>query len=141
VRRAGVSSFGQGGTNAHVIVEQPPEPDPRSDSGRPVLLPFSAATPDALATLVAATRAHLERGPGVRLADVGHTLSVGRRRFAHRTAVVADDVSGAIAALARWTPETVAAEGVPPASGRRIPLPTYPFQRRRHWIDRTGGMS
>jgi acyl transferase domain-containing protein len=135
VRRAGVSSFGQGGTNAHLIVEQPPAPRARAPHNGAVLLPFSAATPEALAALVAATRAHLERHPGVHLADVGHTLSVGRRPLAYRTAVVANDVRGAIAALARWTPNTVAPVASPPASGRRIPLPTYPFQRRRHWID------
>ena len=139
VRRAGVSSFGQGGTNAHVIVEQPPDPGPRPRQDGPVTLPFSAATPEALATLIAATRVHLERHPDLDLVDVGHTLAVGRRTLAHRTVVVADDVPGAIAALARWTPETVAPEVSPPvsppASGRRIPLPTYPFQRRRQWID------
>jgi acyl transferase domain-containing protein len=135
VRRAGVSSFGQGGTNAHVIVEQPPEPEPRAVHSGPVLLPFSAASPAALAALVAATRVHLERNPDVNLADVGYTLSVGRRRFPHRTAVLADDVPDAIAALARWTPGTAAPDGTPPSTGRRIPLPTHPFQRSRQWIE------
>jgi acyl transferase domain-containing protein len=138
VRRAGVSSFGQGGTNAHVIVEQPPASVAPPASAGPVVLPFSAATPDALAALVGATRDHLERHPHLRLADVGHTLTVGRRRLEHRTAVVADDLRGAVAALAGRSPGTPPVESSRPAPGRRIPLPTYPFQRRRHWIDRDG---
>ncbi len=135
VRRAGVSSFGQGGTNAHVIVEQPPASGTPPPSTGPVVLPLSAATPDALAALVEAMRDHLERHPDLRLADVGHTLTVGRRELEHRTAVVADDVPGAVAALAAWSPGSPSLESPRPASGRRIPLPTYPFQRRRHWID------
>jgi phthiocerol/phenolphthiocerol synthesis type-I polyketide synthase E len=140
VRRAGVSSFGQGGTNAHVVVEQPPAVAASPEHDGPVALPLSAATPEALSALVDATRDHLERHPEVRLADVGHTLTVGRHRFEHRTSVVADDVPGAIAALAAWTPGTSTVEPSGPTSGRRIPLPTYPFQRRRHWIDRAGGL-
>lgn len=92
-RRAGVSSFGIGGTNAHVIVEQPPprlpadeaEPDHAGDR----LLLLSAASPEALGRT---TRRLADRLPeelaAVSLTDVAHTLATGRPRLPYRTAVV-----------------------------------------------------
>ncbi|MGK5631062.1 type I polyketide synthase, partial [Streptomyces sp. URMC 123] len=98
-RRAGVSSFSVGGTNAHVVVEEPPVEEPPAPA-RPVqLLVLSARTDTALqhagAALARALRA--EDGPG--LADAAHTLRTGRRRFAHRMALVCRDRAEAVAAL------------------------------------------
>ncbi|MEV4492924.1 SDR family NAD(P)-dependent oxidoreductase [Micromonospora coxensis] len=101
-RRAGVSSFGIGGTNAHVVLEEAPAAH-RERRVRPAhLLPVSAKTAGALETAVRRLAEHLEsatdRGPE-HLADVAHTLRVGRRQYPHRTAVVATDLADAVAAL------------------------------------------
>ncbi|MEU7575265.1 SDR family NAD(P)-dependent oxidoreductase [Micromonospora sp. NPDC049240] len=102
-RRAGVSSFGIGGTNAHVVLEEAPAAYRAERRVRPAhLLQVSAKTPTALDTAVRDLADHLERatagGPDL-LADVAHTLRVGRQRYAHRAAVVAGDPQTAAAAL------------------------------------------
>ncbi|ABX06597.1 Beta-ketoacyl synthase [Herpetosiphon aurantiacus DSM 785] len=98
-RRAGVNSLGVGGTNAHVIVEEAPQVGP-SGPGRAVeLLVLSARTPSALETMTVNLTAYLEGQPTVNLADVAHTLQVGRRVFEHRRVVVARDATSAAALL------------------------------------------
>lgn len=104
-RRAGVSSFAVGGTNAHVVIEQPPARAPRSRSTGPYLLTYSAADKVALDELTARLRAHLSAHPDEDLADVAYTLQVSRGRFALRRAVVCRDHQDAVAALGdpgRW---------------------------------------
>ncbi|MFI6290881.1 SDR family NAD(P)-dependent oxidoreductase [Nonomuraea sp. NPDC050790] len=99
-RRAGVSSFGIGGTNAHVLVEQaPPAPLPTAQPRPAHLLLLSARTPSALDAAVNRLAGHLKSGRDSDLADVAHTLRTGRRRYAHRAAVVATDTADAITAL------------------------------------------
>ncbi|HEX8904592.1 MAG TPA: type I polyketide synthase, partial [Longimicrobiaceae bacterium] len=88
-RRAGVSSLGIGGTNAHVVLEQAPEPAPRPPARDWQLLPLSARTPAALEAATDRLAAHLRAHPEQPLADVAWTLQAGRRAFPHRRAVVA----------------------------------------------------
>jgi acyl transferase domain-containing protein len=98
--RAGVSSFGLGGTNAHVVVEEAPRresSDSQCHSWQ--LLPLSAKTPEALARLKSDLAQHLRNHVNAPLADVAHTLQVGRRAFAVRAAVVCRDRDEAIALL------------------------------------------
>jgi amino acid adenylation domain-containing protein len=103
---AGVSSFGIGGTNAHVVVEEPPlrVPDP-APADRARVLPLSAATATALAAARARLADHLRAHPGERLADVAFTLQHGRKTLPHRHFAVATTVAEAVAALDGAAPE------------------------------------
>jgi acyl transferase domain-containing protein/acyl carrier protein len=98
-RRAGVNSVGTGGTNAHVIIEEPPVQQPSSASRSSQLLLLSARTSSALETATANLYEYLDRHPETNLADVAFTLQVGRKRFAHRRAVVCSGHGDAMAAL------------------------------------------
>ncbi|MBF6548185.1 type I polyketide synthase [Nocardia brasiliensis] len=110
VRRAGVSAFGIGGTNAHVIVEQPPEPAAVAAAGGPRALLISARTPQDADRAAARLAAHLD-DTDVELAAVAHTLAHRRRRFPHRRMVVASTTAQAATALRK------------PAAGEAVPAP------------------
>jgi acyl transferase domain-containing protein len=90
-RRAGVSSFGMGGTNVHVIVEQPPavdaELEPPSEPDWEVLV-TSGKSADALSGQRRRLAEHLRREPAQPLSDVAFTLQTGRGQFEHRAAAV-----------------------------------------------------
>ncbi|WP_406003970.1 SDR family NAD(P)-dependent oxidoreductase [Streptomyces sp. NBC_00987] len=97
-RRAGVSSFGFGGTNAHVVLEEhlPDEADAGAldDSLRgPELLPLSAKTPDRLRAVAVNLHTHLREHPSQALADIAHTLRVGRDPMPARVAFAVQDRS------------------------------------------------
>ncbi|MBR7833506.1 SDR family NAD(P)-dependent oxidoreductase [Actinospica durhamensis] len=106
VRRiAGLNSLGMGGTNVHVVVEQPPvRPAPAAaDAGtrrRYQVLPVSARRAEAADEAVRRLAEHLEaRSEQLRLADVAFTLQVGRKTFEHRRVAVADGIGSAVAVL------------------------------------------
>jgi acyl transferase domain-containing protein len=106
-----VSSFGMSGTNAHMIVQGPPEvsdPSPSTVSPAPYLVTLSATTEAALADLAARYRDHLSSG-GAGLADLGYTSQVGRTHFRYRKAMVLNDTNEATERLGKLaTSRTVA---------------------------------
>ena len=83
-RRAGVSSFGIGGTNAHVVLEEPPPAGISGQSREHQLLVISARTGSGLETATANLARHLQERPELNLAGAAFTLRAGRKAFAHR---------------------------------------------------------
>jgi acyl transferase domain-containing protein len=98
-RRAGVSSFGIGGTNAHAVLEEAPEPREPGPSRSKQLLLLSARTAPALDQATRNLKRHLEEDRATNLADVAFTLKTGRRTFKHRRMLVCSDRDDAIKAL------------------------------------------
>ncbi|MEU7282894.1 type I polyketide synthase [Streptomyces sp. NPDC045431] len=102
-RRAAVSSFGISGTNAHVILEQAPEPAPDVQRERaplpavPCLL--SASGEPALREQAARLYRHLSAAPGADLTDVGFSLATTRARLPHRAVLVAEGRDGLLDGL------------------------------------------
>ncbi|MDQ2979183.1 MAG: type I polyketide synthase, partial [Acidobacteriota bacterium] len=127
-RRAGVSAFGVGGTNAHVILEEPPAVEaPASRSCE--LLVISAKTAAALEAATANLARHLVDRPETDLANLASTLQAGRKHFSHRRAVVCTDVAHAVSSLTgparREAPEVV--------DRRRVPVTfLFPGQGSQH---------
>nr|BFE59146.1 hypothetical protein GCM10020063_036720 [Dactylosporangium thailandense] len=129
-RRAGVSSFGISGTNAHVIIEHVPAPEPpeqpaaEPEAGTPVPWTLSARTPDGLAAQARRLHARLGTEPGLHPRDVAHTL-LGRAALEHRATIVGGDLMAGLASLADGTPSAAVALGraEPPARGAVFVFP------------------
>ena len=113
-RRAGVSSFGIGGTNAHVVLEEAPPAEPSGASREWQILVLSARTPAALDALAGELAAALRDRPEPPLADVAHTLRVGRKALPHRRLLVCREREEAAAALATSDPERIVNGAVEP---------------------------
>jgi acyl transferase domain-containing protein/D-arabinose 1-dehydrogenase-like Zn-dependent alcohol dehydrogenase/acyl carrier protein/thioesterase domain-containing protein len=118
-RRAGVSSFGISGTNAHVILEQAPAPDPvESTVDAPVAWVVTARTERAL-------RDQAERLVGTDSSPVAtaRALALTRTRFDHRAVVIGADraaLSAGLRALAQDRPAANVVTGVVGAPRKRV---------------------
>ena len=97
----GVSSFGFGGTNAHVVLTDPPRfPAAPARQEPPLqLLCLSARSPQALDQLVAAYAALLRAEPDLGLNDLCASTHLGRSAFPHRWLAVAADAQELLAQL------------------------------------------
>jgi polyketide synthase 12 len=122
-RRAGVSSFGISGTNAHVILEEAPEPatqsrrapvDDLADSLKAVPWVISAKSERALRAQTDNLKVFVNADPGLRLADIGLSLT-HRAELEHRAVVLGEDrevLLEALGALAGGRPSSSIVEGV-----------------------------
>lgn len=115
--RAGVSAFGAGGTNAHIVLEEPPTEEALSEMSKslgsqmhdavdkhiaeriPKLITLSARTESALRKQALNLLEHLQANSGLNIADVAYTLNTGRKSFPLRKMFVCSDTSDAIRIL------------------------------------------
>jgi len=106
-RRAAVNSLGVGGTNAHVILEEAPVREASSASRPHQLLMLTARTQNALEQATDNLVEHLKEHPEMNLADIAHTLRVGRKLFSQQRIVVCSDHDDAIETLEKRDPKRV----------------------------------
>ncbi|MGW1965202.1 type I polyketide synthase [Streptomyces sp. NPDC001935] len=126
-RRAGVSSIGMGGTNAHIVLEQPPAPRtrPPADTGGTtaaivtdtVPLVLSARSQQALEQQAARLRDLLSADPSLPAAGIGHSLVTTRSLFEHRAVVLAQNRDETLAGLEAVAAGTAGARTVRGTAG------------------------
>ncbi|OBG69209.1 type I polyketide synthase [Mycobacterium sp. E3305] len=127
VQRAGVSSFGISGTNAHVIIEAVPAPEPLTDRPKPATVPWalSAKSLSALRSQAARLAGHLRGHDEIDVADVAWSLA-GRATFEHRAVVVGADRDRLLAGLDELTasdiqdPAGSVIQGSAPPAGKNV---------------------
>ncbi|MFI1711820.1 beta-ketoacyl synthase N-terminal-like domain-containing protein, partial [Streptomyces griseoruber] len=141
-RRAAVSSFGISGTNAHVIVEEAPAPEPLDSAGRaeqahpdadsaagpkqptgdhPLPWVISARSRAALHAQAARLLAHLDDRPHPDPAGIGRALVTTRSTFEHRAVLsgrTLDDLRTGLTALAAGEPHPHTVTGTVRPGGR-----------------------
>ncbi|WP_394849915.1 acyltransferase domain-containing protein [Pendulispora brunnea] len=133
---AGVSAFGQSGTNAHVVVSEPP-PETTAEPGKPEaanpperVLVLSAKTPKALRNAARAVSEWLGMGPTPPATedDIGYTAALRRTHHDHRLAVLGRDAGewrDVLAAYAGGRTSAGAISGV--VNGGRSPRIVFVF--------------
>ncbi|MFD8700711.1 type I polyketide synthase [Kitasatospora purpeofusca] len=134
-RRAGLTARGLGGNNAHIVLEQPPAPLPRTGAEDHQLLVLSAHTPAALDELTARVAGRLADRPELELRDVAWTLQVGRRLHGYRRFAVVRDRQDALRVLGGGAPERLV-DGDHARDGRAVALlapRTADAGLVRHW--------
>ncbi|WP_051341808.1 type I polyketide synthase [Pseudonocardia spinosispora] len=146
-RRAGVSSFGISGTNAHVIVEEPPAAAPASTPkpdgaeatdaevgasatetpavlrGGPVALLVSGQSADGLRAQASRLAAHLTARTALTPVDVAWSLATTRPALEHRAVVIGtdrDELVTSVSSLATATPSASVVTGVAELSRRVV---------------------
>ena len=116
-RLAGVSAFGFSGTNAHVIVEEPPAVTAQvsANVARSLhLLPISAKSEAALAALARRYAARLTDCDAAGFSAIAFTAGAGRAHFPFRLAIVAaspGEARDALEAFASGRPSPLAQPG------------------------------
>ncbi|GLW22652.1 polyketide synthase [Microbispora amethystogenes] len=134
-RRVGVSAFGVSGTNAHVVLEQAPEPDqapvPEREWRGPVPLLVSGRGAEGLRGQAERLKSFLEARPEVALTDVAVSLA-GRAALEDRAVVLGGDRQEALAGLTAIVGQDTAANVlsgvVPAADGDRNVVFVFPGQ-------------
>ncbi|MHC8286389.1 SDR family NAD(P)-dependent oxidoreductase [Pseudomonas sp. XS1P51] len=127
-RVAGISSFGFGGTNAHVVLSEPPAFAVQTSSTHEEhLIVLSARSHNSLLAMKEALFRHLDSplGRSQALADIALTLGAGREHFEYRLAWSVPTVDALLHALrAEQTPDV-----------HHVGRGTEPAEIDRQWPD------
>ncbi|WP_409180804.1 type I polyketide synthase [Amycolatopsis sp. VS8301801F10] len=151
-RRGGVSSFGVSGTNAHIILEEAPEPEAAADPESPAD-PESAADPESPAdpesaagphawtisgrtaesvrAQAARLAEHLAARPGLDPADVAWSLASTRTLFEYRAVITGADfaeLASGLAAVAAGESAPGVVVGASAAAEESEPVFVFPGQ-------------
>ncbi|MFE0020903.1 type I polyketide synthase [Amycolatopsis sp. NPDC059021] len=143
-RRAGVSGFGMSGTNAHLILEEAPEPPapapvpevtPVLASASPVW-PVSGRSADALAAQAGRLREFVLSRPELSDSDIGFSLATTRSVFEHRAVVLGTgrgELAAGLAAVATNQAVASVVTGAVPPGGVDRTVFVFPGQGSQ-WI-------
>ncbi|PPK67113.1 beta-ketoacyl synthase N-terminal-like domain-containing protein [Actinokineospora auranticolor] len=123
-RLAGVSSFGIGGTNAHVVLQEPPTRSTAPQARDRELLVLSGRTEDGLHRATTALARHLRQHRDLDLGAVAQSLGLGRLGRRHRVALVAEGVRDAAMALALGDEERLVRGSVEHEPSAPVPVLT-----------------
>ena len=141
---AGVSSFGFGGTNAHVVLEEAPQPGSMirtaergtenseiDDTRSPHLLPLSARSAEALQALARSYQDFLVSESEVPLNDICYSAGTRRDHHAYRLAATGysrDQLSSALQAFLRGETHPGLSSGCRDSSRQRKLVFVFPGQ-------------
>lgn len=99
LRRAGISSLGVGGTNVHLIVEEPPQIARKKLSSRPSVITVSASGQKNLQVQKKQLAEYIRATPDIRLKDIEFTSIYGRKIKPFRFSAVCNDKEELISQL------------------------------------------
>ncbi|MGW7594872.1 acyltransferase domain-containing protein, partial [Streptomyces rubiginosohelvolus] len=153
-RRAGVSAFGISGTNAHLILEQAPEPEPAEAAPAPDtsgggvsaggVVPWvvSGRGAEALRGQARALAERMAADPDASPAEVGWSLIATRSVFDHRAVIVGehrDELLTGLNALATGNTHPTIIEPSTTTSGGIGPVLVFPGQGSQ-WLGMGAGL-
>ena len=99
-RRAAINSLGVGGTNAHIVLQEPPvRPATQPSKHEYQLITLTGRSRKAVEQNGLKLADYLEQNPDVNFADIAWTLRVGRKDFDQRAVFAAKDHAEAVQLL------------------------------------------